>query len=119
MKTIKFTFVLILLATSICWTGCEVFVRHSSPLAGWNSSSLVNFQNNKVISDDCHAYISNLPTKLRNGVGPLEYFEDGKGQHAVLIAIAQNGTDWAHVLIYDKDNKRIKIIKYISGHYRS
>jgi hypothetical protein len=96
-----------------------VFARHSSPLTGWNSSSLVNFQNNKAISDDCHAYINNLPPKLRNGVGPMQYFEDGTGQHAVLIAIAQNGTDWAHVLIYDKDNKRMKVIKYISGHYRS
>jgi hypothetical protein len=30
-----------------------------------------------------------------------------------------NGTAWNHVLIYDKDNKRVKVIKYVGYHYRS
>jgi hypothetical protein len=118
MNIVRFTLCIFLV--SFFWiVGCATQKPTPDPLAGWHFSSLNNLQNNKAISDDYQAYINNLPTKLRNGVGPMQYFEDGTGQHAVLIEIAQNGTDWAHVLIYDKDDKRIKVIKYVSGHYRS
>ena len=118
MNITRFTYC-ILLAASVCWTGCEMFASHTNPIAGWHSSSLVNFQSNKVISADYQDYINNLPHELRIGVGPMDYFEDGTGQHAVMVEIDQNGTDWAHVLIYDKDNKRVKVYKYVAGHYRS
>jgi hypothetical protein len=51
--------------------------------------------------------------------GNILFFEDGTGQHAVKISIPLNGTWWAHVLIYDKNNVRIKAVKYADGTYRS
>jgi hypothetical protein len=51
-------------------------------------------------------------------MGPIGLSEDGSGQHAITIQVAWYGTDWAHVLVYDKDNKRVKVVRYVSGHYR-
>jgi hypothetical protein len=98
---------------------CAALKPAPDPLAGWHFSSMVNLQSNKVIMDDYQDYIQKLPPEEKKYVGPIQYYEDGTGQHAILIAIALNGTDWAHVLIYDKENKRIKILKYVSGHYQS
>jgi hypothetical protein len=80
---------------------------------------LVVLDSNKAISDDYHDYISKLSPEERKYVGPLQFFEDGAGQHAVEIEIALNGTWWFHVLIYDKNNQRVKVIKYSPGGYRS
>ena len=97
-----------------------MFASHTNPIAGWKILFSRNYDNlNPAIKDDYNAYIKALPSDERNGVGPIQFFEDGTGQHAVSITMYVNGTDWCHVLIYDKDNKRIKIYKYISGHARS
>ncbi len=50
------------------------------------------------------------------------WLEDGKGQHAVDIEMSGKGgifkSLWRHILIYDKDNHRIKTIKYkLEGSY--
>jgi len=95
-----------------------MFARHSNPLVGWKpdfSPPPID----QAIEKDCHDYIQTLPPKERQFVGPIDFFEDTSGQHAVEITIGLNGTNWGHVLIYDKDGKRIKVIKYISGHSRS
>jgi len=85
------------------------------PLEGFHWSSLVNLDNNKTISDDYRNYIQTLSPDEQKSIAYIEYFEDGTGQHAVRITIGLNHTNWEHVLIYDKDNKRIKSVKYISG----
>jgi hypothetical protein len=90
-----------------------------NPLAGFHFSSLNNLDSNKAITDDYKDYIQKLSPKERERASPIFYFEDGMGQHAVQIRIGINGTSWEHVLIYDKDNKRIKTLKYVSGHYAS
>jgi len=95
-----------------------VFAQHSDPLAGWKLDS-DPYSGDQAIEKDYHDYIQQLPTEERKYAGPVSRFEDGTGQHAVLITIAQNGTDWAHVLFYDKKDKRIKVMKYVMGHYRS
>ena len=59
-----------------------------------------------------HDYIQKLSQKDRKYVGPIGFYEDGTGQHAVEIEEALHGTWWFHVLIYDKGDKRIKTIKY-------
>jgi hypothetical protein len=41
------------------------------------------------------------------------------GQHAVKIEIPLNGAYSEHVLFYDKENKRIKVIVYSGGRYAS
>jgi hypothetical protein len=49
------------------------------------------------------------------------FYEDGAGQHAVeFVAFPpdENAT-WNYVLIYDKENKRIKEIKYGYTRYQS
>ena len=51
-------------------------------------------------------------------LGVFLILEDGTGQHAVTIAVDLGGTEWSHVLTYDKNDKRVRVIKYISGHYR-
>jgi hypothetical protein len=103
-------------------TGCR------APKPAPTSSALVGFRTcfsqdpaklDTAIRDDYQDYINGLPHELRIGVGPIDLLEDGSGRHAVRIPIALNGTDWAHVLIYDKDNKRVRVVKFVSGHYSS
>jgi hypothetical protein len=72
-----------------------------------------------IIEKDYSDYIQKLPPDEKNSSQVNGYFNDGAGQHAVQIEVALNGTWWRHILIYDKDNKRIKAIKYSFGKYRS
>ncbi len=97
--------------------GCETFENHTNPIEGWQ----IDFksQPSQTVQKDSQDYISKLPARERIGVGPEQWFTDGKGQHALLIVVALNGTDWGHVLIYDQNDKRVKVVKYIMGHYRS
>src|ERR1017187_9980438 len=105
MNITRFTYC-ILLAASVCWTGCEMFASHTNPIAGWHSSSLVNFQSNKVISADYHDYINNLPHELRIGVGPMDYFEDGTGQQGSMVEFDLNGPDGGPGPISKKEIRR-------------
>jgi len=108
-----------LLATFVLAIGCAAPTPVPNPLAGFSACFSQDLNKlDKAISDDYNAYIQNLPARERNSAGPVWLFEDRTGQHAVRIEIALNGTDWAHVLFYDKENKRVKTIKFISGHYR-
>ena len=87
-----------------------------NPLAGWNFE---NHEPDQAVTNDYRDYIQKLPHEEGKYAGPIHYFEDGTGQHAIMIMIGINGTVWRHVLIYDKDDKRIKTIKYASGDYHS
>jgi len=118
----------IILAAFICSTGCsvfdvhptEIFARHSDPLVGWSfcrSQDPDKFDG--AIRDDYHGYIQALPPQERKNVTEIWFYQNEAGQLAVRIEIGLNGTWWQHVLIYDKNHKRIKVIKYISGHYMS
>lgn len=117
MKTTRFTLLFIFLSASICWTGCEMFASHTSPIADWKLDA--DHLPNQAIVKDYEDYFKKLPSGERNYAVLGQYFKDGTGQHAIVIEIALNGTDWAHVLIYDNNNKRVKTIKYVAGHYRS
>ena len=112
----KFGLASFVLFAVLFWiTGCAT---HPDPLAGWKPASK---NPDQTIEKDCQDYIQRLKLSLKDGeyVGYIEFFEDGTGQHAEKITISMNKTDWEHVLIYDKDDKRIKTIKYVSGHSRS
>ena len=112
----------LLLAALVCTSSCTT-VRHSSPLEGWKGGTTAyeGCPYGKAIIDDYRNYIEKLPRKERYYVSDFDirFFEDGTGQHAVQISIPLNGVWREHVLIYDKDNKRIKVIKYASGRYAS
>ena len=68
------------------------------------------------IADDYGDYFQTLPHREKYCVTEKKmwFLEDGTGRHAVKIEIPLNETYYEHVLIYDKDNKRIKVIKYAS-----
>ena len=106
-----------LAATLFMTAGCAT--SHPDPLAGWQIA--FNEEPNQVIEKDCQDYIQkqNLSPQEGKYVAYIEFLKDGTRQRAEKITISLNKTDWVHVLIYDKDNKRIKTIKYISGHSRS
>ena len=111
---------LVLLTAFVCAVGCAT--RTPDPLAGWKVlMSRDSEKVNQAIKDDCRNYIQKLPPEENKYVrdSNIWFLEDGIGQHAVRITIFLNGTNWEHVLIYNRDNKRVKVIKYISGYYRS
>ena len=65
---------------------------------------------------DYQKYVKTLPQNDQKFILTINFFEDGTGQHAAKILIDSNGTEWSHVLIYNKEYKRIKTIKYESGY---
>jgi hypothetical protein len=116
MKIIRLTFC-ILLAVTVWTAGC---VSTTDPLTGWKPLFGRDYEKvDKAIMNDYQDYIQKLPDEERKSVGPIFLFEDGAGQHAAEFKLGVNGTVWEHVLIYDKDNKRVKTIKYSNGDYRS
>ena len=115
MNVIRFPFWILLAALVGGCGGCHT--QTPDPLAGWQ----IAFKEapNQTIEKDCQDYIQKLSPEERKSIAYIEYFKDGTGQRAEKITIGLNGTNWRHVLIYDKDNKRIKTVKYVSGHSRS
>src|SRR5262249_16975955 len=109
----------IFLTIAIFAVGCSAPQQTANPLAGWKHSQRARLD--KAIIEDYQSYIEKLPPEERNAVTPnsVEALEDGLGGHAVRIEAALRGTFWDHVLIYDRDNKRVKTAKYVGGHYRS
>jgi hypothetical protein len=114
-----FGFVLALCAIVISGCGCSASKPTPDPLAGFHMADLQHLDDNKMITADYKAYIQTLSSEEQKRAGPILYYEDGTGQHAVDIEIGINGTSWENVLIYDKNDKRIKTIKYSNGGYRS
>jgi hypothetical protein len=110
-------FTFILFATFSWVIGCETTTR--DPLAGWKP--IYSDQLNKIVADDYQNYIQKLSSKEKYYIQGynIHFFENEAGAQAVRISIPLNGVWREHVLIYDKDNKRIKVIKYAGGEYRS
>jgi len=112
-------FIVVLVATIVF--GCRCTTTKSDPLAGFHVSSLGNLDANKTIADDYKDYIQKLPAKQKGYIGTTFFYENEAGQHAVSIQIFEGNKNasWQHVLIYDKDNKRIKMIRYDHVKYQS
>jgi hypothetical protein len=111
------THFIILLAAFTLVAGCATPQPTPDPVAGWQGD--FNEQPNQVIVSDYQNYIRTLTQEERKSPNVSDWLKDGTGQHAVVITIGINGRWWRHILIYDKDNKRIKTIKYATGHYAS
>lgn len=93
-----------------------------NPLVGWNIMHGKEAEElDKAITKDYQDYIQKLPAKDNNSVGPIFYYEDGTGQHAISMEIFVKGENasWHYVLIYDKENKRIKAVRHGYGRYQS
>ena len=111
---------LLLIAAAFSMVGCAVPKPAPDPLAGWrplfsNEEQIVG----DAIKSDYGNYIQKLSQSEKNGLGPIFLFADETGQHAIKFQVAVNGVDWAHVIIYDRDNKRVKVIKYLYAYYQS
>src|SRR4051794_39521209 len=117
MNTARFIFCILL--SAFFWiVGCATPKPVPDPLANWHGSSLANLHSNKAIMEDYQGYIQNLQLLKQGGfVGAVDFFEDGIGQHAVDITIGARGSWLRHILIYDKADKRIKVIVYATGGY--
>lgn len=109
-----FTFVLVLCVIIVSECSCSTL--RPDPLAGFQAASK---NPDQAIVNDYQSYIQKLSPEERKYARVSGYKEDAPGQRAVVIEIDLNGTAWNHVLIYDKDNKRIKVVKYVAFHYRS
>jgi hypothetical protein len=119
MNTARFP---ILFAALLLFAGCSCSAPKPTPdpLTGFHFSSLDNLHSTKAIMDDYQNYIQKLPPNESGPYfGPVFYFEDGTGQHAIRIETNENNERWYHVLIYNKENKRIKLIKYCEGRIQS
>ena len=69
----------------------------------------------KAIKEDYQNYLQKHEPGYFDS-GPT-YFEDGTGQHGVELQVGRNGFYKIYIFIYDKSNKRIKVIKYADGGY--
>ena len=106
----------IVLGVFLLTVGC---VTNSAPypLAGWQKDYGKVGQS---IVNDYQSYIQNLSPEEQLYMGGTNFFEDDTGRHAVRIEVDIDGKDaWYHILFYDKDNKRIKAVKYFKGRYQS
>jgi hypothetical protein len=107
-----------LFAVLVCSFGCTASKPTPDPLTGFHAARKGLDQS---IVKDYQTYMRMLSPEEQKYLGPspVSYFEDGTGQHAAVITIGIDHKVWRHILIYDKDDKRIKTIKYISGDYAS
>jgi hypothetical protein len=108
-----------ILLAIIVWPAGGCATSTENPLTGWHFYSRTKVS--RAITDDYQNYIQNLPPKQQGYIGDVSFFEDETGQHAVTIEIFEGNKNasWQHVLIYDKKNKRIKVIRYGHHEYRS
>ena len=98
--------------------GCSTPKPTPDPLAGWREIVRDIDMPNKAVIDDYQSYILSLTQEEQKSYPTLPgFYADGTGQHAIRFNVNMNGASWAHVLIYDKDNKRIKVIKYFYAYY--
>ena len=106
------------LAGIILAAGCGAPKPAPDPLAGWKPVDYKH-EPDQVVEKDYRDYLDKLPPQERMAARPADYLENGTGQHAIVIELALNGHWWYHVLIYDQEDRRIKVVKYSRGRYRS
>ena len=134
MNITRITSYFLSLAAFALIVGCE---STTDPLIGWKSVGDTGFTGggyqtyiekipfDKTIVADVRDFVEKLPIvkgqfadRSENyWIDDMSFFEDGTGQRAVKIKIPLSGTYQNYVLIYNKSNVRIKVIKFSSGHY--
>jgi hypothetical protein len=118
---IRFGLILpMVLAALVFVEGCAMFASHSNPVAGWKRHFGLPYDDN-VINKDCQDFIQILPIEQRQSAVFGNCYEDGTGRHAVQIEVRVegllSGIIWEYVLIYDQNDKRVKVVKYFGGRY--
>jgi len=122
---------LILFAVFVSFSGCAT--KEPDPLAGWKSIGDISYvvdskhnypskvQCNTEIIQDVQNFIQKLPSNERGyNLGPFQLYEDGTGQHAVEFKdFVGPYTSVQYAIFYDRQNKRIKVVKYGHSQYMS
>jgi hypothetical protein len=104
----------------LCLSGCSRSSNEPDPLKGWTPARDQDQSHlAKLIQDDFHDYIRDLPLEERNRVADIWIMQNQGHDLAILIKIPLRGTWWHHAIFYDKNSKRIKAIKYKASDYRS
>ena len=116
-KTIKYSnsFGFVFALCIMIISGCSCNTTKQDPLAGWRKDY---GKLDQSIVTDYQNYIQKLSPAEKTYLGPIFFYEDGQGQHAVTFEVDKYGKDvWNHYLFYDKDNKRINVITNYMGQY--
>jgi ankyrin repeat protein len=93
--------------------------RTTKPFLGWYSDGDIRFHLVKNVTDDYEAFIAKEKLVMPNEFDI--YYEDKTGNYAVTFEAFppnQNAT-WRYALIYDKNDKRIKVTKFDYHRYQS
>lgn len=105
---------------SSCWllTGCT---PHSDAMAGWKELGAFSEEGvPQTIKRDALAYFSTLPDEERESIEydwAVRYWEGENGQHAAVLEAPHDGEYWSIALIYDRDNHRLRVLKYSTGSF--
>ena len=127
--SIRYSWLLFALSMSVFFgCTCAAPKNESDPLLGWNFCTFDEFSVpgkeyhyhlEQLVTDDYKIFIK---TNNLNVFGAITgFFEDGSGQRAVefeAFPYGQNAS-WHYVLIYNGENKRIKVIRYGHKKYQS
>jgi len=79
-------------------------------LKGWKATN--DLPADTVVTD-YNDYIEKLPGVERFGVADVKYHVDDMGRNAVTVLVNVGDTQWTHLLIYDKGNKRASVNKFV------
>ena len=72
-----------------------------------------NYHPTQAILNDCDNYFHSLPKQeQQQGKGSYEFYEDGKGQHAIRFETSSGWRNYHNFLIYDTNGKRVKAMGY-------
>ena len=74
----------------------------------------------KTVEQEARAYFQILPAEEKHWLGNddhINYYEDRTGQHAGVLDAFHDSEFWAVALIYDRDNRRIRVLRYSWGSY--
>ena len=99
--------------------GCNTSQPATNPLAGWQKA--YNEEPSKIIDEDLNAFITQRSPEGYRPVEVIGYYKNNAGQHALNLELFEyhKNSSWHYVLVYDKDDKRIKVIKYDFRKYQS
>lgn len=90
----------------------------TKPFVGWYTEGDIRFHLAKSVTDDCQEYITKNNLDLANWFNV--YYEGKTGKYAITWeAFPHNqNASWRYALIYDKNNKRVKVMKYDYHRYQ-
>jgi hypothetical protein len=107
---------------------CAAPKPEPDPLSGWTFRAFDeysvpgkegHYHVEKSVTDDYEAFIKTNNLKVFGAI--TGFFEDGTGQRAVEFEAfpGEPNASWSYVLIYNKENRRVKVIRYGYKRYQS